>query len=77
MSNPSFNISQWYNENDLGYRAPELTCDSRSASPAPQDRPQRRRPRLPLLQLVDWSPSLPYDESPPTTSITQLYGSCY
>jgi hypothetical protein len=66
MSNPSFDISQWYNEHDLDYRTPELPDDSRSASPAPQDQPQRRRPGLPLLQQADWNPNLPYDESPPT-----------
>ncbi|KAK4451205.1 hypothetical protein QBC34DRAFT_447788 [Podospora aff. communis PSN243] len=66
MSNPSFDISQWYNEQDLDYRTPELPDNSRSASPAPQDQPQRRRPGLPLLQLTDWNPNLPYDEAPPT-----------
>ncbi|KAK3332774.1 hypothetical protein B0T19DRAFT_482966 [Cercophora scortea] len=30
MSNPSFDISQWYNEQDLDYRTPELPDDSRS-----------------------------------------------
>ncbi|KAK0738227.1 hypothetical protein B0T18DRAFT_441031 [Schizothecium vesticola] len=29
-------------------------------------RPQRGRPRLPLLQRADWNPNLPYNESPPT-----------
>ncbi len=53
MANPNFDISQWYDENDLDYRTPELTYESRSASPAPQDQPQRRRPGLPLLQLAD------------------------
>ncbi|KAK4031845.1 hypothetical protein C8A01DRAFT_51206 [Parachaetomium inaequale] len=66
MAYPDFDISQWYNKNDLDYRTPELPYDSHSASPAPQDQPQRRRPRLPLLQQADWNPSLPYDEFPPT-----------
>jgi len=57
-SNPGFDISQWYNEHDLDYRTPELPGDSRSASPAPQDQPQRRRPGLPLLQQADWDPNL-------------------
>lgn len=42
MASPSFDISQWYNENDLDYRTPEFTYGSCSASPAPQDQPQRR-----------------------------------
>jgi hypothetical protein len=66
MAYPDFDISQWYNENDLDYRTPEPPYGSGSASPAPQDQPQRRRPGLPLLQLADWNPSLPYDEFPPT-----------
>lgn len=67
MANPDFDISQWYNEDDLDYRTPgHEASDSRSISPAQQNQPQRGRPRLPLLQLVDWNPNLPYDESPPT-----------
>ena len=36
MSNPSFDISQWYNKHDLDYRTPEFPDNSRSASPAPR-----------------------------------------
>ncbi|KAM7210081.1 hypothetical protein V8F06_014538 [Rhypophila decipiens] len=66
MASLDFDLSQWYNEDNLDYRTPELTYGDRSASFTPQDQPQRRRPGLPLLQLADWNPSLPYDESPPT-----------
>lgn len=63
MASLDFDISQWYNEDDLDYRTLELAHGSRSTSLAPQD---QRRPGLPLLQLADWNPNLPYDESPPT-----------
>ncbi|GAB1319495.1 hypothetical protein MFIFM68171_09705 [Madurella fahalii] len=67
MAYPDFDISQWYNEDDLDYRTPgRQTTDSRSTSPAQQNHPQGGRPGLPLLQLADWNPNLPYDESPPT-----------
>ncbi|KAK4199015.1 hypothetical protein QBC40DRAFT_282914 [Triangularia verruculosa] len=65
MANPTLDISQWYNENDLDYRTPELTYNSRSASPAPQYQSQRRRAGLPLLQLSNWNPNLLYNKSPP------------
>lgn len=40
--------------------------DNRGTSPAPANQSQTRRQGLPLLQLADWDPSLPYDEFPPT-----------
>lgn len=59
--------SQWYNEDDLDYRTPDGgELDNRGTSPAHASQPQRARPGLPLLQLADWDPSLPYNESPPT-----------
>ncbi|KAK4206178.1 hypothetical protein QBC37DRAFT_301314, partial [Rhypophila decipiens] len=66
MASLDFDLSQWYNEDNLDYRTPELTYGDRGGSLTPQDQPQRRRPGLPLFQLADWNPSLPYDESPPT-----------
>jgi hypothetical protein len=65
MTNLDLDINQWYNEDDLDYRTPNPHgFDSPSASPA--DQSQRGKPGLPLLQLGDWNPNLPYDESPPT-----------
>jgi hypothetical protein len=66
MANLNFDISEWYNEDDLNYRTPELNHGSPSASPAQVDQPQRSRPGLPLLQLTDWNPNLHCDEFPPT-----------
>jgi hypothetical protein len=67
MTNLDLDLTQWYNEDDYDYRTPDLPpLDSRSTSPAQTNQPQRVRPGLPLLQLADWNPSLPYDESPPT-----------
>jgi hypothetical protein len=37
-----------------------------STSPADQNQLQGSQPRLPLIQLRDWDPDLPYDEFPPT-----------
>ncbi|KAH7118707.1 hypothetical protein B0J13DRAFT_197512, partial [Dactylonectria estremocensis] len=55
-------FSEWYNDNDLDYRTPRL--DSSSPSPTNQSQPQRLA--LPLLQLDDWTPNLPYNEAVPT-----------
>jgi hypothetical protein len=66
MTNLDLDLSQWYNEDNYDYRTPDLPpLDSRSTSPT-QTNQQRVPPGLPLLQLADWNPSLPYDESPPT-----------
>ena len=69
MTNLDLDISQWhtYNEDDLDYRTPDLPVfDNRGTSPAHANQPQIDRPGLPLLQLADWDPNLPYNESPPT-----------
>ena len=69
MTNPDLDLSQWYtyNEDGLDYRTPDPPVfGSRGTSPAPASQPQRGRQGLPLLQLADWDPNLPYDESPPT-----------
>lgn len=67
MTNLDLDLSQWYNEDDYDYRTPDpLPLDGRSASPAQTNHPQTVRTGLPLLQLADWNPSLPYDEAPPT-----------
>src|SRR6266566_6813042 len=67
MINLDFDINQWYNEDDLDYRTPGIQrFDSRAASPADQSQHRKGRPGLPLLQLDDWDPNLPYDESLPT-----------
>ena len=66
MANLNFDISQWYNEDDLDYRTPKFTHGSPSASPAHIDQPQKSGSGLLLLQLTDWNPNLRYDEFPPT-----------
>lgn len=62
LNQASISASGIINKHDLDYRTPELPDDSRSASPAPQDQPQRRSPGLRLLQQADGNPNLPYDE---------------
>lgn len=66
MTNLDFDITQWYNEDDLDFRTPEPRTFSSSASPADPSPPERGELGLPLLQLADWNPNLPYNESPPT-----------
>ena len=69
MTNPEPELSQWYtyNQDGFDFRSPDPPVfGSRGTSPAPASQPQRGRQGLPLLQLADWDPNLPYDESPPT-----------
>jgi hypothetical protein len=67
MDFPPLEETLWYNDDNLDYRTPDLRrFDAPSTSPADPNESQGSQPRLPLLQLHDWDPDLPYDESPPT-----------
>ncbi|KAH7108613.1 hypothetical protein B0J13DRAFT_591350 [Dactylonectria estremocensis] len=58
-------FTEWYNDDDLDYRTPELPRLG-SPSPSPTNQSQPQRLALPLLQLDDWTPNLPYNEAVPT-----------
>ncbi|KAK3933746.1 hypothetical protein QBC46DRAFT_454626 [Diplogelasinospora grovesii] len=57
----------YLDDDNFDYGTPKLPdFDCRSESPADRSQLQRSEPGLPLLQLADWNPNLPYNECPPT-----------
>src|SRR4051812_39884704 len=62
MDNESFDVSRYLDDDNLDYGTPQLP---NFAYPADRNESQGDQQKLPLLQLADWDPNLPYNESPP------------